>query len=535
MGMSGGGGTTTVTQQAPQLLPQGEPGYNMAQTYYQGILENPPIYEGPRVPPVNPTQEEYMSQGSQSFGTRQPTQVAAENEVISTASGSYLPYASTFGNEIGEPEKATAGRASAGQASAMTPTAGRAGGVSSINPNIAEVAAPKAAYTPYKEWTMPTDEEIQKFVTSAQEPYLRRLERETLPQVNADFGLSGTGVNNTREQANKQAAIDRTSELIASDVVAPIYNQMKSLEQDFINAENQRRAAIATGDADRIMEASKASAQIKGQLEAVRGEVEARMAIANAELETQASIEGARLGTDVSKFNVATEADLSKFNVGTEADLSKFNVGTKLERDIQAQKLNQLGFSQERSQMLAAAGLAPELLRNEALRVSMLGAIGDYEANLNQQNINAQMEAFQEPIIMQSGAANALFGASGMGPGSASSVVQPQTNAGDVISTIGQVAMIAALGASKLCWIADAIYGVGSRDASYARLYVNLFWTGPVANVVRFFYKRYGRQVAWYVERSPFLKKVFKPIFDIAVRRGKHYVKGVVYGIQTYK
>ena len=86
------GSTTTVVQSgnAPQLLPEGRAGYTQASDFYRGILTQPPMFTGQRVAPVSPAQEAYMNQSNTFFGTPQPFQTSAENQIGGTTRGDYL-------------------------------------------------------------------------------------------------------------------------------------------------------------------------------------------------------------------------------------------------------------------------------------------------------------------------------------------------------------------------------------------------------------------------------------------------------------
>ena len=67
------------------------------------------------------------------------------------------------------------------------------------------------------------------------------------------------------------------------------------------------------------------------------------------------------------------------------------------------------------------------------------------------------------------------------------------------------------------CWIAAAIYGDGTPEFIAARRWIFYEWTGPVAACVRFGYRHFGQQIA----KSPWLCGKLKPLFDIAVQKGK--------------
>jgi hypothetical protein len=74
---------------------------------------------------------------------------------------------------------------------------------------------------------------------------------------------------------------------------------------------------------------------------------------------------------------------------------------------------------------------------------------------------------------------------------------------------------------TKMCWIAEAIYGV---DASRTRL-VRAWLTEcherrePWSLVVVPLYRRFGHRIAAFLRRRPVFKGAFRPLFDLGVRR----------------
>lgn len=105
---SGGSGSTTVVQNqpsAPQLLPEARGGYENAQKFYNYMLQQPPVYGGPRVAPLSPGQTSAINQGYDYFGAPQPYQMAAEDQVNATARGDYLtgPQAQAAVSSLSDP------------------------------------------------------------------------------------------------------------------------------------------------------------------------------------------------------------------------------------------------------------------------------------------------------------------------------------------------------------------------------------------------------------------------------------------------
>ncbi len=70
------------------------------------------------------------------------------------------------------------------------------------------------------------------------------------------------------------------------------------------------------------------------------------------------------------------------------------------------------------------------------------------------------------------------------------------------------------------CWIAEAIYGVEDPRTHLIRAWLN----GPFRETgfgdwIMRLYLTIGRPVAWLVKRSSVLRKAFKPLFDLALRK----------------
>lgn len=88
------GGSTTTVQQAPaappSLYPESREGFNMAQSFFKNVLQNPPQYQGQRLAPVTPGQVAATQQTLDYFGRPQPLQTGAENQLAGTIGGQYL-------------------------------------------------------------------------------------------------------------------------------------------------------------------------------------------------------------------------------------------------------------------------------------------------------------------------------------------------------------------------------------------------------------------------------------------------------------
>lgn len=83
--------TTTVTQSPPQLLPQAVPGYNAAQNFYQGVLNNTPSFTGDRTAGPSGIQNNLFANAQNLLGlTGTDVNNAATSQLTSTMRGNYL-------------------------------------------------------------------------------------------------------------------------------------------------------------------------------------------------------------------------------------------------------------------------------------------------------------------------------------------------------------------------------------------------------------------------------------------------------------
>lgn len=71
------------------------------------------------------------------------------------------------------------------------------------------------------------------------------------------------------------------------------------------------------------------------------------------------------------------------------------------------------------------------------------------------------------------------------------------------------------------CWVAAAIYGDESPEFLAARRFVVERWQGRIANAVRWLYLRIGPWLGQKTRQHSTLRRLFRPLFDIAVRKGR--------------
>lgn len=172
---------------------------------------------------------------------------------------------------------------------------------------------------------------------------------------------------------------------------------------------------------------------------------------------------------------------------------------------------------QERQNQLEAVKQSAIPTEVTALESQGLFGAGQLEQAQRQQQLSAAQAVFEEPLFRASQAAEALFGASGLGGGSglsktdASSTPSTMAKVGEGIQMVGTVAAIAAM-----CWVAEAIYGPKALQVDILRKY---FTTGWRRWIIAPIYRKIGRRTARLVNRYDWFKRALKPIFDYAVGR----------------
>lgn len=87
-----GGGQTVVTQSAnpPQLIPEGKAGYEQAQEFFGKVLQQPPIFPGPRLAPPSPYQFSAIEQAGTGFGAPGLSEQMLDPQIATTLAGGYL-------------------------------------------------------------------------------------------------------------------------------------------------------------------------------------------------------------------------------------------------------------------------------------------------------------------------------------------------------------------------------------------------------------------------------------------------------------
>lgn len=71
------------------------------------------------------------------------------------------------------------------------------------------------------------------------------------------------------------------------------------------------------------------------------------------------------------------------------------------------------------------------------------------------------------------------------------------------------------------CWIAQAIYGDNDPRVNIVRSWLtNIYDKTFVGHLIVSLYKKFGKTIARWVKRFTLLRLMFKPLFDVAVRKG---------------
>ncbi len=84
-------------------------------------------------------------------------------------------------------------------------------------------------------------------------------------------------------------------------------------------------------------------------------------------------------------------------------------------------------------------------------------------------------------------------------------------------SAAGEAAGGGAFG--KICWVAEAIYGVDDMRTHLVRAYlIGPFRETRFGRMVVALYAATGRQIAWLARRSPWLRNALQPLFDRVLR-----------------
>lgn len=74
---------------------------------------------------------------------------------------------------------------------------------------------------------------------------------------------------------------------------------------------------------------------------------------------------------------------------------------------------------------------------------------------------------------------------------------------------------------TKACWIAEALYGVDAPRTQLMRSWLNDCYEqrAPWSLVVLPLYRRFGQRTALFLHSFPVFKNLFRPLFDLGVRR----------------
>jgi hypothetical protein len=185
-------------------------------------------------------------------------------------------------------------------------------------------------------------------------------------------------------------------------------------------------------------------------------------------------------------------------------------LGLRAGADIGEAAFQQYGAerSLQQAAMLRALGLAPGLAEalfkgGEQLRG------GEQEANAAAMAASLRAQGYDQEAINRAIQYLSLASGKTLGPVTGPS---PFAMGSETAVNVGKLA--------AACWIAAELYGVGTRRYLLARYWIFGRWQGPLATLVRWGYRRYGRSIAAALRRWPWLKPVIRPLFDRAVAHG---------------
>jgi hypothetical protein len=364
--MGSGSHTTTTTAQAPpQILPEGKPGYDAAQAYYQGILAEPPIYGGPRVAGLAPGQTNAINQAYDYFNQDQPYMTNAKDQVARTAGGQidykspdlmgynpakyggvkaqydYQPYqgiASKYDyTGIGAGGGASAGGSFGGFAALpgkydYTPETTQYGAYH------ANVKSPdsKFDYTKGPQWSKMDDPEMQRQIAAASEPIMAQLRENVLPDIRSSGSIAGQGGTGTRGDVARQQAVEGFGRTVGSSVIAPLIMQQSALSEDYTKAIQEMERATQEGDADRAGRASIAAESIQQQSHDLTNQINQHVR------EADATNKGRYASDFMNQQNVGAGVEAQYADMGTRASIANMQDATS--RAV-ADAQNRLGYA----------------------------------------------------------------------------------------------------------------------------------------------------------------------------------------------
>jgi hypothetical protein len=416
-------------------------------------------------------------------------------------------------------------------------------------PKLAGPIGPPSAQVTAPQIQMPADP--QAAVSSLAQPLMRQFQQQTVPGILARSLFAGQGPTSTREQLGEREAITDLGQAIATGAVAPIYHEAinAAIEQARLG-EAASAATAATGanifgtqavqnvglqnaatnlfgtEAQQNSMLNQALAQMYGS--AVSGAVGMGNVGANI-YGTQAQQNTAMANAITNMFGTQANQNIgignmlaNIFGKQAEQNIGLANVGANI-FGTQAQQnvgLGRLGLDAV-GQQLNAALAEPEINKSIMNSLQFLSGMGGLENALEQAPLTAAQQSFLSPINLQSQAAQALINSTLTGGGTVTGTSIGEQNAGtlgtisQIVGLLGSAAGIA--GMIGMCWIAKAIYGEGSDEFFAARHYIFNVWRGRLAHFVRRLYLKVGP----WIGARPSVARLFKPLFDIAVRRGK--------------
>jgi hypothetical protein len=551
--MSGGGTKSTVTSTSspPQVYPGSLEGFTEATDFYKNLLNNPPVYTGPTTAPPGSGQLGAIANTYDIYGGGiTPWQQGALNTLGQGAAGALFQAPGAVGapnvpGAIGAPSIPGAIGApplpSTPSLAGMPSAPGVSGPVGA--PSLPGQLGAPTYNVNAPQIQMPSDP--QAAVSSLAQPLMRQFRDEIIPGITARSLFAGQGPTSTREAVAQDRAIQNLGQSITDAAVAPIYTQ--GVNAAIAQAQLGERASEATAgtganiygtaagqnvgmanaaanlfgtQAGQNVGLTNAAANIFGaQAQGAAAYNNALTNLYGQQAQAMTNLYGQQVGQNLGLGQLANS--LFGQQVGQNLGLGQLATSIFGQQVGQNLGLGQLGLGAA-GQQIGAATQIPGIDQDVMNSMNFLSQTGALENMLMQQPLTAAQQQAMAPFLMQSQAAQALINATLTGGGSVTGTNVGTQEAG-TLGTIGQLlGMVGSIaGMVALCWVAEAIYGKDSEEFIAARHWIRDAWKGPLADKVRSTYLKIGPWLAGEVRKSAPLREALKPLFDLAVFKGR--------------
>jgi hypothetical protein len=544
--------STTKTSQ-PEIPSWMLKHFSDAASVYGTMMEKPGnyVYGGPRVAELSEGQKTALGQtgerAAELRGQDLPGQASAYYSDTMGGGGYQTPETMRSAYEQGAgPGEFAAGEFSAGAGPAFGAFQAGTYQDPSQGYRVGEFQDPYAAWQreqwrPDYSWeNMATTGAAAPVVGAMSAPLFQRMRQETIPALRTQSQLTGQGLTSTRRGLAEQEAMETFGTALGTGVVAPIFTAERGLEAQRVGAERGLESTQWGGERERQLQAQTAAGT--RSLGAYQTREQEQAALARAQAAGAASAYGAAQGAAASAYGARTAAEADVYRARTGAEAQAYGARTAAEASAYNTLADymtgaeQRNLTQEENAMIRSADIYN---RERANQVTLFGqgtkpyemagaemqlglAPGAIEQQQRQNEMDAAQAKFDEHVARQTGAAQAIFGATPY------YTPQVQTTAVTKPSTLTQMQMAnqelrgtvstvaGAMGPMMMCWVADALFGKGSLDAALARIGVAHTWPRWALAL----YRRFGQ---WAAQR-PRIVSILRPVFARAVATGRWLV-----------